>query len=104
MSVCPSVRMNAEVSETIQATILGLDRQIPEIPAQRSLIQQLSTPTNRPKLWLLQFLCYLLYAVLINTYRLTQKKFATPTLKPTNRPQTKNNRKYERGYLGNYQR
>jgi len=35
MSVCPSVRMNAEISETIQATILGLGMQIPEIPAQR---------------------------------------------------------------------
>jgi len=34
MSVCPSVRMNAEISETIQATIL----QIPEIPAQRKFV------------------------------------------------------------------
>jgi len=32
------------------------------------------------------------------------KKFATPTLTPTGRPQTSKNRKYERGYLGNYQR
>jgi len=39
----------------------------------------------------------------MNTYRLTQKKFATPTLTPTNRPQTSKNRRYERGYLGNYQ-
>jgi len=35
MSVRPSVRMNAEISETIQATIQGLGMQIPEIPAQR---------------------------------------------------------------------
>jgi len=38
MSVCPSVRMNAEISETIQATILGLGMQIPEIPAQRKFV------------------------------------------------------------------
>jgi len=33
-----------------------------------------------------------------------KKKIATPTLTPINRPQTSKNRKYERGYLGNYQR
>jgi len=27
--------MNAEISETVRATILGLGMQIPEIPAQR---------------------------------------------------------------------
>jgi len=32
------------------------------------------------------------------------KKFATPTLTPTSRPQTSKNRKYERGYIENYQR
>jgi len=32
------------------------------------------------------------------------KIFATPTLTPTNCPQTFKNRKYERRYLGNYQR
>jgi len=35
MSVCPSVLMNAEISETIRATIVALGMQIPEIPAQR---------------------------------------------------------------------
>jgi len=30
--------MNAEISETIQATILGLVMQIPEIPAQRKFV------------------------------------------------------------------
>jgi len=30
--------MNAETSETIQATILGLGTQIPEIPAQRKFV------------------------------------------------------------------
>jgi len=30
--------MNAEISETIQATILGLGMQIPEIPAQRKFV------------------------------------------------------------------
>jgi len=34
------------------------------------------------------------------TYRLTQKKFATPTLKST----LIKNRIYERGYLRNYRR
>jgi len=38
MSVCPSVRMNAKISETIQATIPGLGMQIPEIPAQRKFV------------------------------------------------------------------
>jgi len=41
MSVCPSVRMNAEVSETIRATILGLGMQIPEIPAQRKFVSEM---------------------------------------------------------------
>jgi len=30
--------MNAEISETIQAIILGLGMQIPEIPAQRKFV------------------------------------------------------------------
>jgi len=38
MSVYPSVRMNAEISETIQTTILGFGMQIPEIPAQRKFV------------------------------------------------------------------
>jgi len=36
--IYPSVRMNAEVSETIGATILRLGMQIPEIPAQRKFV------------------------------------------------------------------
>jgi len=32
------LRMNAEISETIGATILGLGMQIPEIPAQRKFV------------------------------------------------------------------
>jgi len=42
--------------------------------------------------------------VLINTYRLTQKKFTTATLTATNRPLTTRNCKYERGHHGNNQR
>jgi len=38
MSVCPSVRMNAEISETMRVTILGLGTQVPEIPAQRKFV------------------------------------------------------------------
>jgi len=30
--------MNAEISETIKATTLGLGMQIPEIPAQRKIV------------------------------------------------------------------
>jgi len=30
--------MNAEISETIRATILGLGMQIPEIPAERKFV------------------------------------------------------------------
>jgi len=30
--------MNSEISETIQATILGLAMQVPEIPAQRKFV------------------------------------------------------------------
>jgi len=40
MSVCPSVRMNAEISETMRVTILGLGTQIPEIPAQRKFVSR----------------------------------------------------------------
>jgi len=43
MSVCPSVRMSAEISETIRATILGLGMQIPEIPEQHKFVS-----TGRP--------------------------------------------------------
>jgi len=50
MSVCPPVRMNAEISETIRAGLLRFCVQIPELLTTPTL-----TPTNRPKLWLLQF-------------------------------------------------
>jgi len=46
--------MNAVISETVKATILGLGMQIPEIPAQCKFVSSL-TLTNRPELWLLQF-------------------------------------------------
>jgi len=38
MSFCPSVRMNAEISETMRVTILGLGTQIPESPEQRKFV------------------------------------------------------------------
>jgi len=41
MSVCPSVRMNAEISETIRATKLGLGMQIPEVSAQRKFVSEM---------------------------------------------------------------
>jgi len=82
--------MNAEISETIRATIVGLGMQIPEIPAQRKFVSAECHAHN-------------------NAHKPPKtvgpkKKLATPTLMPTNRPQTWKNRKYERGNLGNYQR
>jgi len=38
MSVCPSDRLNAEISETIKATILGLGMKISETYAQRMFV------------------------------------------------------------------
>jgi len=38
MSVCPSVRMNAEISETIKATVLGFGIQVPDLLAQRKFV------------------------------------------------------------------
>jgi len=49
MTVCPSVRMNAEISETIQAAILGLGMQIPEIPAQSKFVSNVPRPLLRPQ-------------------------------------------------------
>jgi len=45
--------MNAQISETIRATILGLGMQIPEIPAQRKFVSAMchahSNSHNPPK-------------------------------------------------------
>jgi len=50
MSVCPSVRMNAEISETMQATILVLGMLISEIPAQRMFVSaECHAHSNAPK-------------------------------------------------------
>jgi len=53
MSVCPSDRMNAEISETIRAGMLGLAMQILEIPAQRMFVSSgchsHSNPHKPPK-------------------------------------------------------
>jgi len=38
MSVCPSVRMNAEISETLRARQLGLGMNIPKLLAQRRFV------------------------------------------------------------------
>jgi len=55
--------MNAEILETIRATLLGLGMQIPEIPAQRkfcsagchALSNALKPPkTVAPKVWMLE--------------------------------------------------
>jgi len=72
-------------TETMKAAILGLGMQILDISAQRTIVRQCEM--------------YCSYKYLL----IDQKKFVTPTLTPTNRPQTLKNRRYERGYLGNYQ-
>jgi len=60
MSVCPSVRMNAEITETIGATVLGLGLRLSEIPAQRKFISEMchahSNAHKPSKTVLLQFL------------------------------------------------
>jgi len=38
MSVSPSVRVNAVISESIRARLLGFGMQIPELPAQRKFV------------------------------------------------------------------
>jgi len=38
MSVCPSVRMNAEISETIRARLLKFGMQIPKLLTQRKFV------------------------------------------------------------------
>jgi len=65
--------MNAVISETVKDAILRLGMQVLEI---RQCATPPLTPTKRRKLYCI---------VLINTYRMTKKKFATPTLTPTNR-------------------
>jgi len=59
MSVCPSARMNAEISETIKARLLRFGMQIPELLTQRKFVLAMchaySNAHKPPKLWLLQF-------------------------------------------------
>jgi len=38
MSVCLSVRMNAEILETVKARLLGIGMQIPELLTQRKFV------------------------------------------------------------------
>jgi len=65
--------------------------QIPELLAQRKQCATPTiTPTNRPKLWLIQFWCwntnfYRNVLFLSIPIHWTKKKFATPTLTPTHR-------------------
>jgi len=86
MSFCPSVRMNAEISETIQATILGLGMQIPEISAQCKFVSaECHAHSNANKLdariEILTEMCWSCQYLSIDA----KKKFATPTLTPKNR-------------------
>jgi len=59
--------MNAEISENTRATILGLGMQIPEIPAQRKFVSAGCHAHKPPK-------TVAPTVVLVNIYRLTQKK------------------------------
>jgi len=51
-----SVRMNAEILETIRSRLLGFGMQIPELLTQRKFVSAAchahSNAHNRPKLWL----------------------------------------------------
>jgi len=84
LSVSLCVRVNAEISETIRARLLGFGIQVPEFLAQRKFVSPgYHTHSNAhkpPKTVAPKCI------VLINTYRLTQKKFAMPTVTPTNCP------------------
>jgi len=65
--------MNAEISETIGATILGLGMQIPENPAQRKFVSaecHAHSNAHKPP----------------KTVAPTVLMFATPILTPKNRP------------------
>jgi len=58
LTVCPSVRMNAEISETIRPRLLRFGMQIPELLTQRKFVSTMCLAhSNRPKLWLLQVWC-----------------------------------------------
>jgi len=78
--------MNAEISKTIRATILGLGMQIPEIPAQRKFV---SAACHAQNCGFYSFDARI--TILTEMYCSHQyisidpkKKFATPTLTPTN--------------------
>jgi len=42
MSVCLSVRMNAEISEPVRAWLLGLGMQMPELSAQQDISETIN--------------------------------------------------------------
>jgi len=90
-SFCLYVRMNAEISETRRPRVLGFGMQIPELLMQHKFLSagcHAHSNAHKPP----------------KTAAPSVLKFATLNLTPTNRPQTSKNRKYERGYIGNYQR
>jgi len=47
MSVYPSVRMNAEILETIKARVLGLNMQVLGLPVQRKFVSAHSNAHKR---------------------------------------------------------
>jgi len=74
--------MNAEISETLRATILGLGMQIPKISAQRTFVSAgyhaHSNAHKPPKtvataVLMLEYKFLFKFILLINTYRLTEK-------------------------------
>jgi len=77
--------MNAEISEILRATILGLDMQIPEIPALHKFVSETChahsnahNPTKpvAPTIFMLGTKFKLKCIGLVNTYRLIKKSFA----------------------------
>jgi len=93
--------VNAEISETIRARLLGLGMHIPGLITQRKFVSAMChahsdahTPPKpvAPTIFMLEKNVTEMYwsrqylskcVGLVNTYRLIQKKIATPTLTPT---------------------
>jgi len=92
--------MNAEISETIRATLLGLGMQIPKIPAQRKFVSEMclahfnahKPPTNLKKLRIFRKLSQIEKWDLRFRFRspvrsaCLLRKYPTPTQTPTSRP------------------
>jgi len=94
--------MNAEISETIRARLLGFGMQIPELLTQRKLCHAHSNAQNCGSYSVDARIQIVTEMYCPHQYLSISPKKSWP--RPLQRPQTSKNRKYERGYLRNYQR